>query len=167
MYEIELLANFHKRKHFTCGIEPIDSYLKQQAGKEIKAHVATTFILRAKEDYKVMGCYTLSSIAVDVGELPEYVSEKFTQNSLLPATLLSRLAIHTSHQGNNLRELLIVDALWRSIQASQEVASFAVVVEPTDEMATNFYRYYGFTQFFHHKCKLFLPMATAVKLFLN
>jgi len=167
MYKIELLAEFHRCKKFTCGIESVDSYLKQQAGQEIKAHVATTFILRAKEDYKVMGCYTLSSIAVDVGELPENLGEEFSQNSLLPATLLSRLAIHTCHQGKNLRELLIVDALWRSIQASQEVASIAVVVEPTDEMASSFYRYYGFTQFFHHKCKLFLPMATAIRLFVN
>lgn len=165
MYKIELLAEFHQRDLFTCGIEVLDRYLKQQAGQEIRKHVATTFVLRAAESCEVMGYYTLSSLAIDVGELPENLSKKLPKYPLLPATLLGRMAIHKDHRGKGLGELLIIDALQRSVQSSKEIASMVVIVDAKDEKVAGFYQHYGFIPFLSYKHKLFLPMSTAIKLF--
>lgn len=164
-YNIELLSKHHNRKLFSCGSENLDYYLQQHAGQEIRKYIATTFILTEKECFDAIGYYTLASIAVDAGELPHAIAKKLPKYTLLPATLLARLAVDKAHQGQRLGELLIVDALRRSVKSSKEIASMAVIVDAKCDKALNFYKHYGFIQFPSYKYKLFLPMATAAKLF--
>jgi ribosomal protein S18 acetylase RimI-like enzyme len=53
-----------------------------------------------------------------------------------------------------------LDALKRSLEATGQVASVAVVVEAIDENAVRFYQKYGFRQFKEHPFKLYLPMKS-------
>jgi predicted GNAT family N-acyltransferase len=165
LYNIELLTERHNRKSFSCGVEALDNYLQQHAGQEIRKYVATTFILTEKQNLDAIGYYTLASIAVDAGELPESIAKRLPKYPQLPATLLGRLAVAKKYQGQRLGELLIVDALRRSIKSSKEVASMAIIVDAKCDKILNFYKHYGFIQFSSYQNKLFLPMATAAKLF--
>jgi ribosomal protein S18 acetylase RimI-like enzyme len=83
----------------------------------------------------------------------------------VPATLLGRLAIDSRYQGRGYGELMVIDALRRALQATTEVASYAVVVDAINENARSFYEQYEFCAFPDRKLRLFLPMKTIANLF--
>jgi hypothetical protein len=58
-----------------------------------------------------------------------------------------------------------MDALRRALQATAEVASYAVVVDATNEGARSFYEQYAFCAFPDQKLRLFLTMKTFADLF--
>jgi ribosomal protein S18 acetylase RimI-like enzyme len=81
------------------------------------------------------------------------------------ATLLGRLARDLTYKGQGVGELLLADALKRSLLMSREIASAAVIVDAKDDKAFEFYEDYGFMTFPESKKRLFLPMATIEQLF--
>jgi len=97
--------------------------------------------------------------------LPQAIAKKLPRYPLLPATLLGRLAIGSSHRGKNLGRLLLMDALYRSWRNTSEVASVGVVVEALDQTARTFYIHHEFSQLQDHPDKLFIAMATVKKAF--
>ena len=59
---------------------------------------------------------------------------------------------------------MLIDALRRSLAASQSVASVAVVVDAKDATGVAFYLRYGFIPFPDQPLRLFLPMKTIAQL---
>ena len=163
-YRIEPLDNHPQKRDFSCGVEVLDNYLIQRAGQEARKHVAATFLLLEETTDIIAGYYTLSSIGIDAGKLPERIVKKLPRYPQLPATLLGRLAIDRHYQGKKLGELLLIDALKRSFKLSKEIASLAVIVDAIDQQAEQFYKRYGFINFPQQESKLFLPMTTIEKL---
>ena len=97
--------------------------------------------------------------------LPEDIRKKLSASyNDLPATLVGRLAVDLNYQGQGLGELLLVDALNRSLAVSREIGSMAVIVDPIDEEALNFYKKFGF-MLLPDSGKMFLPMAAVAELF--
>ena len=83
----------------------------------------------------------------------------------LPVTLLGRLAVDKAFQGQGLGCLLLIDALKRSYNtAVSSVGSIAVVVDPIDEKARNFYLKYGFIDL-PDSGRMFIPMGTVAQLY--
>ncbi len=63
---------------------------------------------------------------------------------------------------------MLVDALKKSLEASRQVASLAVIAEALDESAVDFYMKHGFQPFRQNPMNLYLPMkSVAVLLSLN
>ena len=58
-----------------------------------------------------------------------------------------------------------MDALYRSLQSSRQVASTTVIVDAKDDAARAFYRKYGFMELPNVERRLLLPMATIEALF--
>ena len=73
------------------------------------------------------------------------------------------MAIDIYYQRKGLGELLLVNALKRSLDLSQNVASFAVVVEEANDIAFTFYQKHGFISMINNK--LYLPMRLIEKFF--
>ena len=113
----------------------------------------------------VIGYYTLSATSILLEDLPDKISRKFPKYPQVPATLLGRLAIDSHYHGRGYGEILILDALRRSLKAAIEVASYTVVVDAVDERARSLYEHYGFCAFPDRKLRLFLPMKTIADLF--
>ncbi len=90
---------------------------------------------------KVLGFYTLSSSIIPVGELPEELMKRLPRDGQLPVTLFGRLAVDRSVGGQGVEALLLVDALRRSLEAAQQIAAMAVIVDAKDERAESFYRH--------------------------
>ena len=164
-YRIEALDRRHDRKEFSCGVEPLDRYLKEQAGQDAKKRVAAPFVLCEGKGNAVLGYYTLSSQSIDVGDWPEDVARKLPRYPVVPATLLGRLAIDRRMHGKGMGEHLLMNALHRALVTSREVASFAVVVDAKDDGAVAFYEKYEFIRFADKPRKLFLSMGTIARLF--
>jgi ribosomal protein S18 acetylase RimI-like enzyme len=150
---------------FSSGVEPLDRYLREQAGQDARRRVAVPFVLCEGKGNTILGYYTLSALSVDVGAWPEHVARKLPKYPFVPATLLGRLAVDTRLRGKGAGEHLLMDALRRAREAAREVASVAVVVDAKDDSAVAFYRHYGFISFAVQPRRLFLPMTVIEQLF--
>lgn len=164
-YSIEPLGKQHDRAAFSCGKEALDRYIKKQAGQDAKRHYAASFVLIEKGGKNILGYYTLSSFGINLQDLPGEMVKKLPRYPIVPATLLGRLAVDKDHPGKGLGELLLMDALHRSLDQADVIGSTAVVVEAIEKQAFEFYKHYDFLAFPDCRDRLFLPMKTINKLF--
>lgn len=100
-----------------------------------------------------------------MGDLPEALAKKLPLYPLVPVTLLGRLALDENYQGKSLGQFLLLDALYRSLMAAEQVASVAVIVDAISDEAREFYEHYGFIVFPNHTHRLFLHMWTISEMF--
>ena len=163
-YVISSLAKQHDRTQFSCGDELLDRYLSKQASQEIKRRISAVFVLIEQGNSVVKGYYTLSATSVLLHELPNTLQKKLPKYPSLPATLIGRLAVDKTVQGEGVGEQLLVDALIRAYQHSQDIGSMAIVVDAINEQAKRFYLHYDFLAFDGYDLKLFLPMTEIKKL---
>lgn len=159
---VEILGPQHDRTSFRSGVEPLDRYFRTQAGQDARKNMAAPFVL-VLPDGTVAGYYTLSSTAVNVGDLPAATIRKLPRYPLIPATLLGRLAVDRDQQGRGYGRFLLADALFRAV--SSEIASFAVIVDAKDDNARRFYERESFLPFPDQPLRLFRPMADIAALF--
>lgn len=160
----EPLASKHDRAAFSCGNERLDRYLRQQMSQDIKRKLAVAYVTCAEDTHEVVGYYTLSSFAVFPQELPEALRRKLPQYDRLPAILLGRLAVDLRMKGQKLGRLLLLDALFRCLDQSEQFGALAVVVDAIDENAVGFYKHHGFEPLVDHPDRLYIPMATIARL---
>jgi len=162
-FKIEQLdSRKHYRSKFCCGEESLDMYIRKQASQDIKKGVSTVFVLVNNNDleYCVLAYYSLSAYAIEAQGLDEKLTKRLPKYPRLPATLLGRLAVDNTQKGNRLGKAMLVDALKKALNASEEVSSLGVVAEALNESAVSFYRKYGFQQIKGEPMKLFIPMRS-------
>lgn len=159
----------HQRASFCCGIDSLDNYFRKQASQDLKRKIATVFVLVDSPDTEVIAYYSLSAYTVEIIELENSLAKSLPRYPLLPATLLGRLAVDRNYRDRHLGELMLMDAFFKALEATETVASLAVIAEAINDTAANFYRKYGFQEFKQNPNKLYLPMKSIVKLisFLN
>jgi GNAT superfamily N-acetyltransferase len=157
---IEPLNRHHDRAAFNSGNESLDRYLQRQSSQDIKRRVSRVFICRARQDKtRVWGYYTLSTLAIDLSELPEKVAKKLPRHPI-PAALIGRLAVDISEQGKGIGKLLLSDAIKRTLAVSGEIAIYAVVVDAINKEAESFYMQYGFAHLASKGKRLYLPLKS-------
>ncbi len=161
----EPLNSKHNKADFSCGKELLDTYIRKQAGQDIKRKLSACFVIVDAETKFIKGYYTLSNNSVAAEFIPKEILKKLPASyQAIPATLLGRLAIDSKFQGLGIGKLLLVDALKRSYELSKQIGSYAVVVDPIDSQAEKFYERFGFIKL-PDSGKLFLPMKTIGQLF--
>jgi GNAT superfamily N-acetyltransferase len=164
-HRIEPLSKGHNRDPFCCGIAELDRYLHEQINQDLKRRVAAPFVLVEPPGVDVLGYYTLSSGAVDLTDWPKDLAKKLPRYPTVPVTLLGRLAVDETRRGEGLGEFLLMDALHKSLVATETVASVAVIVDAINDDAIRFYRHYEFWQFPERPSRLLLPMQTIAQMF--
>jgi len=161
----EPLNSTHKKSDFSCGKEMLDTYIQKQANQDVKRKLSACFVINETETNLIKGYYTLSNNSVASEFIPEQIRKKLPRSyETIPTTLLGRLAIDDRFQGQGIGKLILIDALKRSYEISKTIGSFAVVVDPIDQEAENFYNKYGFIKL-PDSGKMFLPMKTISQLF--
>lgn len=161
----EPLNSTHKKSDFSCGKEMLDTYIQKQANQDIKRKLSACFVINETETNLIKGYYTLSNNSVPSEFIPDQIRKKLPRAyESIPTTLLGRLAIDDRFQGQGIGKLILIDALKRSYEISKTIGSFAVVVDPIDQDAENFYNKYGFIKL-PDSGKMFLPMKTISQLF--
>lgn len=155
--KVHLLEKTHNRKNFTCEENSLTEYIRNQVSQEIRKRLATCFVAIDNEQI-VIGYYTLTSESLGRELIPAKYLKQVPRNYNAPVILLGRLARDIKTKGTGLGEHLLLDALFRSYKLSNEsIAAMAVVVEPINEKAIEFYKKYGFEQLPDSE-KMFLPM---------
>jgi predicted GNAT family N-acyltransferase len=159
--QIEPLSKVHDREGFVCGVAELDSYIRQQAGQDLRRNLAAIFVL-TPNGRQIAGYYTLSAHSLNARDLPGPVGKRLPRFPL-PVTLLGRMAVSEAFRGQGLGKFLLMDALERAWLSSRQIASWAVVVD-AKAGAREFYLKYQFMPLPCNPDRLFLPMASIEEL---
>lgn len=158
-FRVEPLGS-QTRAGFASGSEPLDRYLRELAGQDIKRRVSNCFVA-LDGNGEVPGYYTFAATSLPLTELSPAETKKLPRYNLLPAGLIGRLAVDQRFQGQRLGGALIMDAVVRAARA--EPAIFALIVDAKDDKAVAFYEHLQFLRFTSRPQSLYLPLATALR----
>jgi ribosomal protein S18 acetylase RimI-like enzyme len=151
-----------ERATFHCGVEPLDRYFHTQVTQDMRRRVTACFVA-CNVDQRVAAYYTLASASLQLGDLPDSTAKKLPRYPSVPTVRMGRLAVDTAFKSQGLGAAMLADALHRAITA--EIAAYALVVDAKDDQAQAFYLHHGFIALPAQPLTLFLPLATAEKLF--
>jgi len=159
-----LVIEPHNRPHdktgFECGVEALDRYLKKQVKQDIKRRISRVFVATKPDKPKaVIGYYTLSTLSIELNQLPEKLARKLPKHPV-PAALLGRLAVSNAAQGQRVGKMLLADAIKRTLAVSDQIAIYAMVVDVINDNVKGFYEQFGFTRIDDDSPRLFLPLKS-------
>lgn len=159
LLHIKPLEKKHNKVGFSCGQALLDNYIKKQAKQDISRNLSACFVLVDHES-AVKGYYTLSSHSIRRDEFSKELVKKLPPSYTdIPTILLGRLAIDQSIQGRQWGEIILMDALNRSLHISTSLGTMAIIVDPIDNSARKFYSKYGFIHL-PGSGKMFIPVKT-------
>ncbi len=162
-FRLEALSDEHDKQGFACGHELLDRYVRTQATQDIRRRISACFVAVESGTSQLTAYYTLAAASIPTPDLPTEVTKKLPRYSTLPAVRIGRLAVDLKFQGRGLGGAMLADALSRVLVAPPAV--FALLVEAKDDNAVAFYRHHGFVPLSSYPRTLFLPVATAEKIF--
>ena len=157
MAVIRLLGKEHSRDGFDCGDAALNEFLQRQAGQQQRRGFGKTYVALADDGVSVIGFVTVSagqvatSVLSSQAKLPRYPA---------PVLRIGRLAVDARHQGKGLGQDLLAFALRLSVEFSQRVGLYAVVVDAKHGKAKAFYVKLGFIVCVDNPLCLYLPVAT-------
>ena len=160
---IEPLNKSHLRGRFDCGNESINRYLKKYARQNDEKNIAKTFVA-IDSDNHVIGFYCLSAASIEFSQLPHGTNKHFPRYPV-PVARVGQLGVDKSFHGSGLGARLLVNALYRIVSISKDLAVRAVIVDVINDEARDFYLHFGFISLPNHKMTLFLPIETICELF--
>jgi GNAT superfamily N-acetyltransferase len=126
---------------FSCGVEKLDSWLREQAVPAEKRGTARTWVW-VDEDSRAVGYYALAAHKVARETVPSRIGRGGPAE--IPAVLLAKLALDRRVQGRGLGPVLVADALDRIVTVTQIVAARLVVVDALNEDVASFSERLGF-----------------------
>ncbi|MFO0903818.1 MAG: GNAT family N-acetyltransferase [Pirellulales bacterium] len=165
-WTIRRLDKDHDRSTFDCGQPILNEWLKDRAGQFDRRDLSRTFVATRPDEVLVVGYYAVSTHRVLYEALPAAEAKGLPRLNV-PVVLIGRLAVDHTNQGQGLGALLLVDALRRSLQISEQVGIRAVEVDALDDAARSFYLKFGFRSLLDDPQHLFLPMHEIRKLRLD
>ncbi len=166
LWLIRRLNSAHDRTSFDCGEPTLNEWLHHRAGQYERRDLARTFIATRSDESLVRGYYTMLTHRVVYDMLPTQEAKGLPKLDV-PVVLIGRLAVDRSVQGQGLGAHLLVDALRRTVQISEQVGIRAVEVEALNKTAQRFYLKFGFRPLLDDPLHLWLPLHEIRKLKLD
>ncbi len=157
-FVIQALSKRHGRENFDCGEESLNEFLKKYARQNSAKGFGRTFVAVLPEEIEVCGFYTLSAGSMSFENLRENLSRY-----PIPTAHLGRLATDFKMRGQGLGELLLIDALKRTVLVAAELGVYAIELYALTDAAKRFYLKYGFTELKDDDKHLYLPIETLKK----
>jgi ribosomal protein S18 acetylase RimI-like enzyme len=165
-YRISLFEKaLHDRSAFSCGVRPIDNWVKNSVSSETKADRLRLWC--AIDDAgTLVGVYAMNPHSVqpqDSGLLARQGEWK-----PIPVLYLSCLAIDTRYQGQGLGEAMMGHAIEKAVKLAEELPVTAIVLDVYEDddfgRRMAFYQRLGFVSFSAEKpSRMYLPIADARK----
>jgi len=157
--EITALSRAHDRAGFDCGVPELNAFLKATARQHGDKGISRTFVLTDHNSPVIMGFFTLTLCEGTAEKLPAVYAKKYPHHGL-PALRLGRLAVSRKHQGKRYGELLLTEAIHRTLLIAEQAGVIGLFVEAKNDSARSFYERYGFVTLPHQPLHLFLPIET-------
>lgn len=160
--KIEILSKNHDRTTFDCGNDELNYFLQNIARQHIKKGVSRTFVLIDTNHSKEIIAYmTLVVCEVIADEISNKWKNKYPER--IPAAKLARLAVSQNQQRKGYGEILIIDAMEKTLNVSNNIGVAGLFVDAKDEHAKTYYSQFGFISLPDQLDNLFLPLSTIAK----
>jgi GNAT superfamily N-acetyltransferase len=153
VYTIERLSPAHDRGSFDCGEQTLNEYLRRYAGQHDRKGLGRTYVAVERGGSAVKGYYTILSGAVSFEIVPENLPRH-----PVPVLLLGHLAVDRTAQGHGVGAMLLIHALKRAVDVSEQLGVHAVAVDALNDSARAFYLKYGFSELLDDPLHLFLSI---------
>ena len=160
-FRLEVLRADHDRKAFSCGVEPLDRYFREQATQDIRRRVSACYVAIDEATLAIAGYYTLAAGGVPLVEMPAQLAKRLPRYASVPVVRMGRLAVDQHYRGKKLGAALLWDAVLRATRS--EIAAFALVVDAKDASAADFYRHHGFVALDDEQRRWLLPLANVTE----
>jgi ribosomal protein S18 acetylase RimI-like enzyme len=162
-FRLEPLGEEHERSLFRCGEDALDRYFQTQVNRDIRRRVANCFVAVENATRHVAAYYTISAASIRLADLPPDETRRLPRHPTVSAVRIGRLAVEQRFQGRGLGAALLADAASRTLNA--DAAAFTLLVDARNHQAVAFYQRFGFRVLSSQPRTLFLPLATAQKVF--
>lgn len=130
-------------EEFSCGVTSIDMWLQTYAHNAKKNGTAVVYVVYSSEG-SLAAFYTLSSQSMIRSDASGWIARNAPGQ--IPVILLGMLGIDKKYQGLGLGKQVLLDAIHRVLGISEQIGARALVVDPVDENAKNFYLHFGFKE---------------------
>lgn len=160
-FRLEVLRADHDRKSFSCGVDPLDRYLREQATQDIRRRVSACYVAVEAATGAIAGYYTLAAGGVPLAEMPAQLAKRLPRYAAVPVARMGRLAVDQRYRGKNLGAALLWDAAMRASRS--EIAAFALMVDAKDDTAAAFYQHHGFVALDEGQRRWMLPLASVTE----
>jgi predicted GNAT family N-acyltransferase len=134
----------HDLSTFDCGEAVLDDWLRKRALANLHLGASRTYVVCRSQSREVVAYYSLAMGNLSNREATG--SMRRNMPNLIPAVVIGRLAASQSCQGFGLGGALLSDAVMRSRQAAQHVATRLVIVHAISAAAEAFYLRHGFVR---------------------
>jgi len=135
------LSTAHVVDDFVCGVEALDRWIAVRAKPNQVSGASRTWVVL--EGNRVVAFYASATAAIVREAAPK--SMRRNQPDVLPAVLLSRLAVSKEFQGRGLAAALLKHFIVKALEVSERVGVRVMLVHVKDEAISSFYEKYGFT----------------------
>ena len=128
-------------KGFHCGDPVVDAWVERHSATARERGTAVIYAVKCGED--VAGFYTLSTHSVSRADSRGWLSRNAPNQ--VPAVLLGMMGVDERYKGLGLGASLLRDAIVNAAKVAQIAGARALVVDPSSEVAAEFYGHFGFT----------------------
>ncbi|MBU4257181.1 MAG: GNAT family N-acetyltransferase [Candidatus Omnitrophica bacterium] len=155
-----LLEKYHVLDTFDCGVESLNTYLRQFAHLNIQNNSSRTYV--TVRGNSVVGYYAIAPGSVKKEEAPIRVGKGLARHPI-PVIILARLAVDKTEQKTGLGKGLLKDALIRIVKAADIIGGRAILVHAKDDKSASFYKKFGFEQSLIDRFHLYLLLKDIKK----
>ena len=153
----------HDASQFTSDLASIRKFIQEQTQRVVSSYTSSVFVLTEPGNMLIRGYYSLSSLSICFGDLPEKLQRQLPRYPETSAVLVGRLGVDRDYSKKlaevlkdrpRLGELLLTDAQIRSLKSCKDVGRALLVIDAempsADEQKAGandplpFYLKYGF-----------------------
>jgi len=140
----ELLQDRHSSESFDCGEPSLNAWLGDHALTNQARDLSRTYVAMDPRGGQVIGYVALVTAQALVEELPRRQARGLAGLDAIGAVLIARLAVDLRFQGRGVGAWLLLRSLHPCVEVADRVAVRAVIVDPLNKSATDWYTRYGF-----------------------
>lgn len=161
---IKALTKAHNRNAFDCGHKALNHFLQKIARRHMDKGLSKTLVLIDSEHpTEIIAYISLVACEVLADAIPHPWKNKYPNR--IPAAKLAKLAVALEQQRKGYGEILLIDALQKTLNVSQQMGIAGLFVDAKHEQAKAYYQQFGFMALPEQLDNLFMPLSTIAKSF--
>jgi hypothetical protein len=143
-YEIVPLNESHTVADFLCGEPSLDDWLRRYALPNQYLHSSRTFVAVEPGSTRVWGYYSLTVASIQRTDVTKASRSGMPQGYDIPAVLLARLARDEKRRFDGLGQLMLADAVLRTLRMSEDAGIRLLAVHALNDKAREWYLAHDF-----------------------
>jgi len=155
------LTDRHLLDDFDCGVDSLNRWLTNCARRANVQDTARVYVWTRRGDQHVVAYFAINPTRISRED--DGISKSAAVLDLVPAFMISKLAVDKSIQGQGNGKDLVLDAIGRIVGVAQLGGGRLIVVDAIDETAHAFYCGLDFVPVEKNPQRLYMKVATARK----